>query len=177
MAKVVRNLAPLGFDVVVATSAAEAVLGADIVTTCTADKTQARVLESSVVTPGMHINAIGGDCPGKTELDPEILERGDVFVEFTPQTRIEGELQQMPEDFEVTELWTVITGAATGRASDESITIFDSVGFAIEDFSALRFVRDAVDGTDLYETIDLVASPDDPKDLFGLVPSLAPVGG
>ncbi|MBX3098313.1 MAG: ornithine cyclodeaminase [Salinibacterium sp.] len=177
IAKVVRNLTPLGFDVYVASSAEDAVRGADIVTTCTADKAQAQVLEAAAVEPGMHLNAIGGDCPGKTELDPRILEQGDVFVEYPPQTRIEGELQQMPDDFEVTELWRVLTGDAPGRRSPESVTIFDSVGFAIEDFSALRFVRDAVDGTDLFDTIDLVASPDDPKDLFGLVPSYSPVGG
>ncbi len=177
IAKLVRNLSPLGFEVVEASGAEDAVRGADIVTTCTADKAQARVLQASATEPGMHINAIGGDCPGKTELDPKILEIGEVFVEFTEQTRIEGELQQMPDDFPVTELWRVLTGDAAGRRSPESITIFDSVGFAIEDFSALRFVRDAVDGTDLYDTIDLVASPDDPKDLFGLVGSLSPVGG
>ncbi len=176
IAKVVRNLVPLGFEVVVASNGADAVRGADIVTTCTADKAQAHVLAASDVVPGMHINAIGGDCPGKTELDPSILENADVFVEYTPQTRIEGELQQMPEDFVVTEFWRVLTGDAVGRRSPQSVTIFDSVGFAIEDFSALRFVRDSVANTDWYETIDLVVNPDDPKDLFGLVPVLSPVG-
>src|SRR5690606_11841419 len=51
-------------------SAREAVAGADIVTTITADKSRARILELDMVEPGMHINAVGGDCPGKTELDP-----------------------------------------------------------------------------------------------------------
>ncbi len=173
--KVRRNLEPLGFDITVASSAAEAVAGADIVTTCTADKALATVLPDGLVTPGMHLNAIGGDCPGKTELDPAILGRAAVFVEYAPQTRIEGEIQQLPADFPVTEFWRVLNGTAPGRTSADQITVFDSVGFAIEDFSAMRFVRDAVEGTAFVEDIDLVAAPEDPKDLFGFVGSFSPV--
>ena len=177
MAKFVRNLVPLGFDITVASSAADAVAGADIVTTCTADKTNATVLTHDMVAPGMHINAIGGDCPGKTELDATILQAASVFVEYTPQTRIEGEIQNQSADFPVTEIWRVLTGHAAGRTSADEVTVFDSVGFAIEDFSALRYVRDSVDGTDFYDDIDLVANPDDPKNLFGFVGALSPVGG
>ncbi len=175
MEKFVRNVAPLGFDIDVASSASEAVSGADVITTCTADKTNATVLTDAMVGPGVHVNAIGGDCPGKTELDPQILRRSTVFVELPEQTRVEGEIQQLEPEFPVTELWRVLTGAAPGRTSADEVTVFDSVGFAIEDFSALRFLRDAVDGTDHYEEIDLVAEPEDPKDLFALVRSGAPL--
>ena len=173
-AKLVRNLTPLGFDVVVCPDAGEAAHGADIVTTCTADKTAATVLTDAEVLPGVHVNAIGGDCPGKTELDPAILERGPVFVEYTPQTRIEGEIQNVAPDFPVTEFWEVVTGRAPGRTSADQVTVFDSVGFAIEDFSALRYLRDRVGGTELEQHIDLVAAPDDPKDLFGMTTSPVP---
>jgi ornithine cyclodeaminase len=175
MRKFARNLEPLGFGVTIATSAAEAVAGADIITTCTADKALAIVLESDLVRPGVHINAIGGDCPGKTELDPLILERAGIFVEFEPQTRIEGEIQHLAPGVDVTEFWRVLAGSTAGRTSDAQITLFDSVGFAIEDFSALRFVRDSVDATDFVDDIDLVAAPDDPKDLFGYIGAFSPV--
>lgn len=175
MEKFVSNAESLGFEVLVAASASEAVAGADIITTCTADKANATVLTDAMVGPGVHVNAIGGDCPGKTELDAAILRRASVFVEFTEQTRVEGEIQQLEPDFAVTELWQVLTGRAAGRTSDEQITVFDSVGFAIEDFSALRFLRDAVDGTDHYTEIDLIAAPADPKDLFSLIRYAAPV--
>lgn len=168
MAKFARHARALGFDVHVASSAADAVAGADVVTTCTADKTNATVLTDAMVTPGMHINAIGGDCPGKTELDGEILRRATIAVEFEDQTRIEGEIQQLDADHPVIALWDVLAGAAVGRRRDTDITVFDSVGFAMEDFSALRFVRDAVSGTAWAEEIDIVAEPDDPKDLFSL---------
>jgi ornithine cyclodeaminase len=176
MDKFERNIAPLGIEIVRATSAGDAVNGADIITTCTADKAMATVLTAAQITPGVHINAIGGDCPGKTELEAEILRRGPVFVEFTPQTRIEGEIQQMPADFPVIEFWQVVSGEHPGRTAAEEITIFDSVGFAIEDFSALRYLRDASLELGLFDDIDLIAEPDDPKDLYGLVGQLSPVG-
>ena len=168
-AKFLANLAPHGFEIVVAASAQEAVLGADIITTVTADKLNATILSDNMVGAGVHINAVGGDCPGKTELQRDILLRADVFVEFPEQTRIEGEIQQMAADFPVTELWRVITGATVGRRARDQITIFDSVGFATEDFSALRYLRDQVEGTAYYDEIDLLTAPEDPRNLFGLL--------
>ncbi|MCL3839109.1 ornithine cyclodeaminase [Aeromicrobium duanguangcaii] len=169
MAKFVRNVEPLGFTVHVASSAADAVRGADVITTCTADKQRAVVLTDDMVAPGVHVNAIGGDCPGKTELDPAILGRADVFVEYEPQTRIEGEIQAVAPDSPVTELWRVVGGEAPGRRDASSVTVFDSVGFAVEDFAALTFAHRAVAGTDLVSWLDLIADPADPKDLFALV--------
>ncbi|MCZ4500928.1 MAG: ornithine cyclodeaminase [Marmoricola sp.] len=173
LVKFAANADRLGFDLHVASSGDDAVLGADVITTCTADKANATVLTDAMVGSGVHVNAIGGDCPGKTELDPRILERAGVFVEYTPQTRIEGEIQQLPADFPVTELWQVLTQLEAGRSSADQVTVFDSVGFAIEDFVALRFVRDQVLGTDLVSLLDLVADPADPKDLFALVSPVA----
>jgi ornithine cyclodeaminase len=167
--KCARNLAGMGVTVVKCTSPEEAMQGAQILTTCTADKKNATILSDNMVGAGVHINAIGGDCPGKTELAAGILERSDVFVEFPEQTRIEGEIQQMPADFAVTELWEVITGAKTGRRDDKQITLFDGVGFAIEDFSALRYVRDRVQSTGFADMLDMLADPDDPRDLFGML--------
>ena len=73
MEKFRRNLEPLGFRIHLAKDVDEAVQDADIITTCTADKQQAKVLLDRQVKPGVHLNAIGGDCPGKTELESEIL--------------------------------------------------------------------------------------------------------
>lgn len=175
--KLMRNLAGRGVELLACQSAEEAVQGAEIITTCTADKKNAIVLHDNMVGAGVHINAIGGDCPGKTELAGAILNRADVFVEYPPQTRIEGEIQQMPEDFPVTEMWKVITGQEAGRTSDRQITLFDGVGFATEDFSALRYVRDQLEGTGLYQDLDMLADPDDPRDLFGMVMRAAPQAG
>ncbi|PWE54335.1 ornithine cyclodeaminase [Metarhizobium album] len=168
-AKTARNLANSGLTVTSCTSSQAAIEGAGIITTCTADKQYATILTDNMVGGGVHINAIGGDCPGKTELHRDILLRADTFVEYPPQTRIEGEIQQMDADYPVTELWRVIRGEAQGRRDDRQITLFDSVGFAVEDFSALRYVREKLKGTDFYQEIDIIADPDDPRDLFGML--------
>lgn len=167
--KAMGNLKALGFNLTACTSPEEAIMGADIITTCTADKQYATILTDNMVGSGIHINAIGGDCPGKTELHKDILLRSDVFVEYPPQTRVEGEIQQMPEDFPVTEMWEVITGVKAGRVSDDQITLFDGVGFAIEDFSALRYVKSKLEESGLYDDLDMIADPDDPRDLFGML--------
>lgn len=167
--KCARNLAGSGLKIVKCKSPEESIEGAQIITTCTADKQYATILTDNMVGSGVHINAIGGDCPGKTELAPAILKRSDIFVEFPEQTRIEGEIQQLEPDHPVTELWQVIAGTVPGRKSDDQITLFDSVGFAIEDFSALRYVRDRLAGSDLYLDLDLLADPDNPRDLFGML--------
>ncbi len=150
-------------------SAKEACKGVDIVTTITADKKLATILTKDMIEPGMHLNAVGGDCPGKTELETDILHMGNVYVEFEPQSRIEGEIQHMPEDFKVTEIWNVIkTGKPIDRKADE-ITIFDSVGFAIEDFSILRLMNDISKEEHIGTEEVLVPVRDNPKNLFGLI--------
>ncbi len=167
--KLIRNLQGSGLRTIVCDSIAEAVRGADIVTTVTADKTNATIVTADMLEPGMHINAVGGDCPGKTELHADVLRAARVFVEYEPQTRVEGDLQQMPVDFAVTEMWRVLAGQAAGRISASDITVFDSVGFALEDFSALRFMRAAAADLGLGQRLSLVPSLPDPKNLFGML--------
>ena len=167
--KAVRNLQNSGLTVIACSTPEEAVLDAQIITTCTADKQYATVLGDNMVSSGIHINAIGGDCPGKTELYKNILLRSDIFVEYPPQTRIEGEIQQLDDDHPVTELWTVIAGKNKGRTSDSQITLFDSVGFATEDFSALRYIHDQLEKTGCYIDLDMIADPDNTRDLFGMI--------
>ncbi len=167
--KCIRNLAGSGLRTVFCRSNEEAVEGAGIITTCTADKQYATILTDNLVGAGVHINAVGGDCPGKTELHRDILLRSSIFVEYPPQTRIEGEIQQLDPGHPVTELWQVMTGAADGRTDPRQITLFDSVGFAIEDFSALRYIHDRLKGTGYFEELDMIADPDDPRDLYGML--------
>ncbi len=151
-------------------SAAEACRGADIVTTVTADKRNAVILTPPMVRAGMHLNAVGGDCPGKTELHADILRMPNarVVVEYEPQSRIEGEIQQMDPSFPVTEFSDIVRGRAPARLGADEITIFDSVGFALEDYSALRFLHELIaEGRIPRRQIDLVPELGDPKDLFG----------
>jgi len=167
--KLIRNLQHTGLRLIACDNIAQAVHGADIVTTVTADKTNATILTPELIEPGMHINGVGGDCPGKTELHADVLRGAAVFVEYEPQTRIEGDLQQLPADFPVTELWQVLSATAPGRTSDAQVTVFDSVGFALEDYSALRYMRDAARRLGLGQLVSLIPELADPKDLFSLI--------
>ncbi|WP_026435188.1 ornithine cyclodeaminase [Acidovorax sp. JHL-9] len=165
--KLIRNLSAYpALKIIRAASTAEAVRGADIVTTVTADKAYATILTPDMIEPGMHINGVGGDCPGKTELHADVLRGARVFVEYEPQTRIEGDIQQLPQDFPVVDLWRVLAGAEAGRQSAEQVTVFDSVGFALEDYSTLRYVNAQAEQRGLGENVELVPWADDPKDLF-----------
>jgi ornithine cyclodeaminase len=165
-----RNLAGMGFEMVACKSTEAAVEGARLVTTATADKQYATILTDNMVGAGVHINAVGGDCPGKTELHGDILRRPDarVVVEFEPQSRIEGEIQQLEPTFPVMEFSDVLSGKVRARTADGDVTIFDSVGFALEDFSALRYLhRLHQEERGTKREIDLLPALADPKDLFG----------
>ena len=173
-AKLDRNLRAMpeldGLHVVRARSVADACRGADIVTTVTADKSNAVILTPPMIAPGMHLNAVGGDCPGKTELHADVLRMPNVrvFVEYEPQSRIEGEIQQMGGDYPVTEFAEFITGALPGRSDSTEVTVFDSVGFALEDYSVLRFLHGLLKAErGGGRQIDLIPDLDDPKDLYG----------
>ena len=77
--KLVRNMASIDVQICTFPDAAHAVHGVDIITTITADKTNATIVTPDMVEPGMHINAVGGDCPGKTELHTDVLRMARVL--------------------------------------------------------------------------------------------------
>jgi ornithine cyclodeaminase len=171
-AKLKLNLESMGLPGLVmrtCRSISDAVRGADIVTTVTADKRNALILTPAMIEPGMHLNAVGGDCPGKTELHVDILRRPDarIVVEFEPQARIEGEIQQLDASVRVTELTDIVTGRVPGRRAAAEVSIFDSVGFALNDFASLRYLEGLDRELSGSSKIDLIPRLDDPKDLFG----------
>ncbi len=148
-------------------SSKDAVRGADVVTTSTANKRRVAVLTEEMVETGMHINAIGGDCPGKTEIAVSVVASSKVFVEYEPQTRIEGEIQQLPASASVTELWQVLNGDALGRTSSKDVTLFDSVGFSIEDFTTLCLVHELALQHGIGTPIELIPDLPDVRNLYG----------
>jgi len=169
MKKFKANLAGFHFDLQPGSGIQPTIEKTDIVTTATADKKQSRVLESAWIEPGMHINGIGGDCPGKTEMDVAILDKAKVVIEFAEQTREEGEIQSVADDIVHAELWEIIAGKKPGRESDEEVTLFDSVGFALEDYAILRYVYQKVREMGVGFSADLIPSLSDPKDLFSVL--------
>lgn len=134
------NLTGLGLDVIACTTPVEAISRAEIIITYSAGKQCAIIFSDNMIGAGVHINAIGGGCLGKTILHSNILRRYNIFVEYPPETRIKGEIQYLPEDHPVTEIWKVEAGTIVGLKNDQKIMLVDSVGFATEDFTSLRHV-------------------------------------
>jgi len=172
MAKLAKNLDRYELELIAASDIPSAIAGAEIITTATADKVQATILKDAWINAGVHINAIGGDCPGKTELDPRILSRGKIVVENLEQTQHEGEIQNLPSGKIYAELWEIVSGQKPGRQTPEELFIFDSVGFALEDYTILRYLDDLTTEYSLGHPIHLIPQIDNPKNLFHLlVPS------
>ncbi len=170
MAKFKDNLSSIpGLTLIPCKSAEEACIDVDIITTVTADKKYATIITPDMVAPGVHINGVGGDCPGKTEIAKGVLLQADIFVEYEPQSRVEGDIQQLDATDKVTELWQVLTGEAKGRTNEQQITFFDSVGFALEDYSALRLIAKLAREFNVGEPLTLIPDFNDPKDLFAFV--------
>lgn len=168
MDKLAHNLTISGLNLFPAKNIQEAIDGVDIITTATASKTQNHVLIQEWIKPGQVINAIGGDCPGKTELDAHILQHSKIVVENLEQTRHEGEMQQMDKPI-YAELWEIVSGRKPGRENPEDVFVFDSVGFALEDFTILNYVYELCLKYNLGQRLDLIPDLANPKDLYSLI--------
>jgi len=118
------------FGIHAAPSAAEAVRGADVVVVATTSQTP--VLSGAWLSPGTHINAVGAPRPTWRELDDDVLRKARIYVESREAaTRESGDVIAAGQV--VAEIGEVVTGAKRGRESAGEITLFKSVGVAIED--------------------------------------------
>ena len=130
----------LGMRVDVVASAEEAARDADVICTVTASRTP--VLEDVHVCDGAHVNAIGSSSLGAQEIETALVLRADVFVDSVASAIAEaGDLQAaLQADAALAgrlrELGDVIAGRAAGRRDAAAITLFESVGLAIEDVAA-----------------------------------------
>ncbi|ABL77618.1 ornithine cyclodeaminase [Thermofilum pendens] len=166
MEKFEKNISRLGFELVRAGSPREVALNSDVLVTATTSKGKDRVVLNEWVRPGTHINAVGGDAPGKTELDPAILLRSKLVVELLEQAIVEGETQSVGRDAVYAELWEVVSGLKHGRSSEEEVTVFDSVGIAVEDLATLTYLYGLAERMQVGLDLELFPRLSDPKDLF-----------
>lgn len=128
MERFAKHLQGESFKLIPAQDGATAVAGADIIITATAARQKQQVLLKEWLKPRQHISGIGGDSPGKTELDPAILENVKIAVEFFPQTFHEGEIQNFLSEAAAkkriyAEIWELCKGLKPGRESDTEITL------------------------------------------------------
>lgn len=171
MDKFEKNMINTDLKFIRCKNAEEASKGADIITVCTACKAHADVIKNKWIKSGVHINALGGDTVGKTELELSILPRCRVVVEYFDQAFIEGEIQRLSEEearkLVYAELYELVTGIKKGRENDQEITLFDSVGIALEDYSALRLTYELAEKYNIGDSLNLTPVLSDPKDLIG----------
>lgn len=134
-----------GISVEPAASAREAVVGADIICTCTSSREP--VLLGEWIAPGAHINAVGSSVPTARELDTAAVKRARLYVDRRESTvneagdflipKKEGALD---DDHIVGEIGEVLLGRLQGRRSSEEITLFKSLGIAVEDVASARHI-------------------------------------
>lgn len=111
---------------------------AEIISTVTSSDTP--LVSAAIVRPGTHISAMGADSPGKAEIDIELISSARCFADVVEQALTIGELQHafaagVIARASITSIGDVLSGDASGRESDEQITIFDSSGVAIQDLA------------------------------------------
>jgi ornithine cyclodeaminase/alanine dehydrogenase-like protein (mu-crystallin family) len=128
-------------------SAQEAVQGADIV--CTVTAASQPVLLGEWLAPGTHVNAVGSSVASARELDGEAVRRSRFFVDRRESALNEsGDLLSairegaVDESHIAAELGEVLIGSAEGRRAAEEITVFESLGLAVEDIAAAAFVAE-----------------------------------
>jgi ornithine cyclodeaminase/alanine dehydrogenase-like protein (mu-crystallin family) len=118
-------------------TAAEAVRGADVVVVAVSATTP--VLQGRWLAPGTHVNAIGATRPDWRELDDDLVTTARIFVDSREAAlRESGDV--IAAKSEVTEIGAVVAGAAPGRRNEQEITLFKSVGVAVEDVAAAALV-------------------------------------
>jgi ornithine cyclodeaminase len=134
-----------GLPVEVVASAHDAVDGATIVCTVTASPTP--ILEGDWLTPGVHVNAVGASQPNARELDVEAIRRSRLFVDRRESALHEcGDLLAameagaVDEGHMVGEVGELLTGGVVGRRDPSDITLFESLGLAVEDLAAAHEV-------------------------------------
>lgn len=169
MEKFANNMKKFNIKITPCKDTPQAIQGADIITTCTADKRYQTILTKDMINKDVYINAIGGDCPGKTEIGKELVESSTIVCEYLEQCKIEGEIQQLPKDFICTEFYEIVRGKKSLNVSTNGTIIFDSVGFAIEDYSTLRMVYELANRYNIGEDMYLIPDIEDVKDLYSLM--------
>jgi ornithine cyclodeaminase/alanine dehydrogenase-like protein (mu-crystallin family) len=139
--------AAAGFDVEVCAEVRDAVRGADLV--CTVTAATEPVLLSAWVDDGAHVNAVGAYRADMRELDARLVKRAAVFAVDSRQGALAdaGDLVlairdgAVPDDFDPPELGEVLVGSRPGRPDDGAVTVFESLGLAIQDVAAAAAIE------------------------------------
>lgn len=97
--------------------------------------------------PGTYVAAMGSDAAGKQELPPALFDRAELFCDLPAQSVVIGEFQHFTGNRDrIQAIGNVLTGAGSGRQSDDQIIIFDSSGIALQDLYTAQHLIAAYKG-------------------------------
>ncbi|MEO1087668.1 MAG: ornithine cyclodeaminase family protein, partial [Acidobacteriota bacterium] len=151
-------------------SAKELAASCDVLVTCTSVAPGVGpVFEAVTHRPGLHVNAVGSDFPGKTELPSEWLDRAFICADFPDQCLLEGECQTLGReaiDCDLAELWCE---AESFHAKRSELTVFDSTGWALEDHFALDAIVQEATRLGIGTELEIEAASGDPYDPYGFL--------
>ncbi|MEO1576513.1 MAG: ornithine cyclodeaminase family protein, partial [Pseudomonadota bacterium] len=125
------------------------------------------VLDDNVLQPDAHINAVGADFPGKTELPLATLKRALVCPDFPEQARAEGECQRLDDADIGPDLATVVLSPQQNWR--DQLTVFDSTGWALEDYVVAEILARHGEALGTGQMVELESLADDPKDPYGFL--------
>lgn len=144
----------------------------NVLCTCTSvDIGAGPVFPDGVVRDDLHINAVGADFPGKTEIPRDLLERSFVVPDTRSQCIAEGECQQLEPDHIGPELYEVVRDAEEHQRRRSSLTVFDSTGWSVEDQVAIELVLHHGERLGLGTDIEIEGVPPDPYDPYSVLSS------
>lgn len=165
-----RRVAFLGVPVeIVPTSRAATIVSeVDVLCTCTSvDIGAGPVIGDAPPRPCLHVNAVGADFPGKLELPTGLLDAAFVVPDVLTQCLAEGECQQLDRDRIGPELQELVRNPALATARRDTVTVYDSTGWAVQDAVALQLAVELAGLHGLGTSIRLELLPTDPYDPYG----------
>nr|CAF05645.1 TubZ protein [Archangium disciforme] len=168
-----RRVAFLGLEVV-AVPLTRVEQEADILCTATSVAVGAGpVVSGRLIKAHLHINAVGSDLPGKTELPLEMLRRALVCPDYLPQAVVEGECQQLEPGEIGPSLFELTRSPEQWRSHRDGLTVFDSTGFSLEDKVVLEVILAHAERLGVGRLLQVESMAEDPKDPYGFLQETA----
>jgi ornithine cyclodeaminase/alanine dehydrogenase-like protein (mu-crystallin family) len=144
---------------------------ADILCTATSVAPhQGPVIKGTALKPGVHINSIGSDMPGKTELPRELLRRAVVCPDDLTQALAEGDCQQLTREEIGPSLPELLRDPDAHRRLAPMTTVYDSTGLALQDLVMVEVFEELADKLDAGPRLAIEATADDPQDPYSFLP-------
>jgi ornithine cyclodeaminase len=109
---------------------------------------------------------VGGVFPNEVELEKSLIERAKVIVEFKDRTTYKGKAQHVPKEKIYADLSDIMINVKDARVKNDEVTIFDSVGFAMEDLETYKLIYELATAEGIRKRVNIAGRPKYPKNLY-----------